>query len=265
MKYRESTRLSNLHNIDYKEIQKRVEESPYNLKINLDMIVPYLKLIQEEAKIVHKEDIDVSFSFLLAGSGIFTYVQLNVETNNNILLSHINPSRKKLTIYEPLDNFNKFKTPTDMLATLFDRPTEQVSSTDYTKNILNVLGKIDELLVCDKNLLNSVINNKIYPKELEVSHDSFEIKISNISLKISSKLKNTKGKSLFSINVGNLSACKVTTRNMRIGFNINEQQLLFTHNQFVELDVNSMRTALVSLLNLYEISISKIEDLQVGG
>jgi hypothetical protein len=266
MRYIENTTLFNLHNINYDALVNKIQSSKKNIRINLDRLIPFLKIVQDESMIVNKVDFPIQFTFNVSASHerevTITFSQ------KTILLPHIINSKADVFLYMTQSAFNDpLLVPEIMFEKMFNNSAKNRSSTEiysdiYTMEILKILKKIDKLLICNGELVAAVYKQKIYPDIKEIIGDIFNTVISKRELNVSSKVKMKKGyrNSIFSISLTTTSYDNFD--NMIISISIYSQELKLTHSEFMEASNTDIENALVAILKLKNINIKDIENLK---
>lgn len=266
MKYIEETTLFNLHAINYDALVNKIRNSKKNITINLSRLMPFLKLIQEESMIINKVDFPIRFTFNVT-AGRYPDVIISFEQDSN-LLPHICNKPQNITTIMSLTAFCYHAlTPEEMLLSLCNnlskmKSSEDVSCNKYTAHLLLALEKIDTLLCCDRNLLESVYKHRIYPEASEIICENFNVKVSNKELNVSSKAKRKTGykTSVFSIDIPITSGRDLLE--MRIKFDMYGQELKLTYAEFMSADNKDIEMAIVSILKLKNVNINDIDNLK---
>lgn len=271
MRYAETTTLFNLHNIDYKALSNKIRNSKKNITINLTRLEPFLKLIQDEYKIVNKMDIPVFFEFTISG-GLHPTVMMKFDhiddhINNVNMLPHVSNNGRGLSFDMSLLDFNKYDlTPEGMFLRLCHRyagkESHDISCSLYSHHLLKILKKMDVLLNCKENIYKAVYEKGIYVETNKILCDYFDVKISTKEIKIESKARYKSGyfESLFSINV-ETGTC-IVLDDIQIKFKIYNQTITLTYEEFMMADVKDIEQAIISLVRLKNVNINDIDNLK---
>jgi hypothetical protein len=271
MRYTESTTLFNLDKIDYKALTNKIRNSKKNITINLTRIEPFLKLIQAEYQIVNKMDIPVFFEFTISGGHHPTVMMRFEHIDNKIknvnMLAHVSNNSRELSFDMSLLDFNKHNlTPEDMFLRLCHRyagkESHDIVCSLYSKHLLKILKKMDILLNCNENIYRTVYEKGIYVETNKIICDYFDVRISTKEIKIESKAKHKSGyfESLFSINV-DTGAC-IVLDDIKIKFEIYNQTIKLTYEEFMMADVKDIELAIISLVRLKNVTINDMDNLK---
>lgn len=271
MRYAESTTLFNLHNIDYKALSNKIRNSKKNITINLTRLEPFLKLIQDEYRIVNKTDIPVLFEFTISG-GHYPTVMMKFEhvddhIQNVNMLPHVSNNGRDLSFDMSLLDFNKYNlTPEDMFLRLCHRYAGKISDdiccSLYSHHLLKILKKMDLLLNCKDTIYSAVYEKGIYVETNKIFCDCFDIRISTKEMNIESKAKHKSGyfQSFFSINVD--TGTGIILDDIKIKFEIYNQVIKLTYEEFMMADVKDIEMAIISLVRLKKVNINDMDNLK---
>lgn len=268
MRYIEATTLFNLHAINYKALITKIRNSKKNITINMDRLMPFLKLFQDEAMIVNKVDFPVSFEFKVSAE-TYPVVTLKVLVNdqNFNLLPHICNKSHDLEFNMGLNDFNKYDlTPEDMLTkacvAYSSMLQEDISCSWMTSFMLEMIRKVDSLLNYDKKLYQTVLNKGIYPEKNKFSYDCFDLEISKKYFSIASKAKNRKiiFQNLFAINIDLMGEKNLS--DILIKIDIYNQTIKLTYEEFCNVEISDIEQMVVLLLKLKSVNVANIDDFK---
>lgn len=268
MRYTEITSLFNLDKIDYTALKAKIKNSKKNITINLAVLEPFLKLLKAESMIVNKVDVPVNFVFNIS-AGHFPHVTIHLEQMGvpfNIL-PHISHNSRDLSIDISLEDFNKYyRTPEDILlkacVSYAGRIPDDASCSWCTAHIFQMLRKVDKLLNCNNELYKAVYQHGIYPEENTLYCEYFNVLMSKKEFTVESKAKHNTGynQSIFSINVE--ARLERTLDDIKVKFEMYNQVIQLTYDEFMNADIVDMEKAIVSILKLKNVNINDIDNLK---
>jgi hypothetical protein len=268
MRYIETTTLFNLHAINYKALITKIRNSKKNIMINMERLMPFLKLLQAEAMIVNKVDCPLSFEFKVSAETypVVTLKFLVADKSFNIL-PHICNKAHDLEFSMGLNDFNKYDlTSQDMLTkacvAYSSRLQEDISCSWITSCMLEMIRKVDQLLNYDKKLYQMVLNKGIYPEKNKLSYDCFDLEISKKDFSIASKAKNRKivFQNLFAINIDLMGEKNLSDILVRI--DIHNQTIKLTYDEFLNAEISDIENMIVMVLKLKSVNVANMDELK---
>ena len=268
MRYIETTTLFNLHAINYKALITKIRNSKKNITINMDRLMPFLKLLQDEAMIVNKVDCSLSFEFKVSAETypVVTLKFLVTDKSFNIL-PHICNKAHDLEFSMGLNEFNQYDlTPEDMLTkacvAYSSRLQEDVSCSWMTSCMLEMIRKVDQLLNYDKKMYQVVLNKGFYPEKNKIAYDCFDIELSKKDFSIASKAKNRKivFQHLFAINIDLMGEKNLS--DILVKIDIHNQSIKLTYEEFLNAEVSDIEKMIVMVLKLKSVNVTNMDDFK---
>lgn len=268
MRYIETTTLFNLHAINYKALISKIRNSKKNITINMDRLMPFLKLLQDEAMIVNKVDCPLSFEFKVSAETypVVTLKFLVTDRSFNIL-PHICNKAHDLEFSMGLNDFNKYDLTSEEMLTkacvaYSSRLQEDISCSWITSCMLGMIRKVDQLLNYDKKMYQMVLNKGIYPEKNKLSYDCFDLEISKKDFSIASKAKNRKivFQHLFAINIDLMGEKNLSDILVRI--DIHNQTIKLTYDEFLNAEISDIENMIVMVLKLKSVNVANMDELK---
>lgn len=205
MKYIESTSLFNLHTVHCDTVVKYIN-SIQNVEIIDDSkLVELIKLVQEEAMIIHKSDLSIIITFFVDDGRIYISFE-----QDETLFPHLKLVNRIITIDLYIrDLFVNSETARELFCEFSFHYLDNVPANNYyrsyatlnSRNLLTALEKIDTIFEFEGLLFKDIYNYGLYGEVFVDQYDEFEITFSVAEIKFDSiaKMNNVRKDAVLSI------------------------------------------------------------------
>ncbi len=266
MKYIESTSLFKLHTVNCDAVVKYIN-SIQNLEIvNSDKIIDLFKIVQDESKIVYKDDFSIRVTFEVNDGRL--YISFEQEYS---LFRHLKlvPSIITINIYIQ-DLFIDGKSAIDIFRMFMVDYLEASSSNNYYRNycflnsgkLLHALKQIDNIFEFEGFIFKSIYDYGLYGEVFKDPYDEFEITFSVAEIRFDSKAKmnNNAKDTILSFRVK--EHIQYNEYYITCNIFVYNQSLTIPYDEFIQSDFCAFRNLIFSMFKINNVNVNSIAELK---